>query len=279
MFRRATSSARLTGWHWSSRSWSRPPQVAKEAPVRLGALRLGLELVTLEVLIEQFESDVAASTANSKPHWQKFFKANPFALQQLFATPVTLYREHLHVKGGNAEGQGGRITDFACINPVTLSAFVVESKKPATALMTGTAYRGNGDAEIYPPSAELSGAVTQVLSQVASIREHFPALNVQTPSLGPIDPQDVEGALIIGRVDALSSLQLASFKRFRASLSGVTVLGFDEVLQGLKGLHQMLSTPPATLAAEITEAANVRELDGKPEPAGELGTAGAKSDA
>ncbi|WP_447924744.1 Shedu anti-phage system protein SduA domain-containing protein [Georgenia muralis] len=249
------------------------PRVAKENPAKLGALRLDLELVTLDVLIKRFEVDIAGSTANSEPHWQTFFKANPFALQQLLAAPVTLYREHLHVKGGNAEGQGGRITDFACINPITLSAFVIEIKKPATTLMTGTAYRGNGGAEIYPPSAELSGAVTQVLAQVSSMREHFPALRAQTPSLGPIDPQDVSGALIIGRVDALAPLQLASFKRFRASLSGVVILGFDEVLQRLKGLHEMLSTPPVVRAAESAESADARESHGERRPTGEAGTA------
>lgn len=230
------------------------PKVARSSPLQFGRLRQDLELVSLDVLTQQFEQGLL-NAPKQEAFWQAFFKANGFALQLLFAAPVTLYLEHLHVKGSNAVGQGARITDFALVNPITLSAYVVEIKTPGVELTAPRPYRGSGDAAVYPPSAEVSGAIAQVQSQVSSMREHFPAIKGDTPSLGPIDPQDVSGALIIGRLDSLSAPQLASFKRYRAGLHGVTLLGFDEVLQRLTSLHQMLSTPPATIT-----------IDSDPEP-------------
>lgn len=78
--------------------------VAREDPPAFGRLRQDIDLVTLEVLIEQFRGGLEGKAAGSESWWQKFFKTNTFALQQLFAAPVALYKDQAHVRVTNAGG-------------------------------------------------------------------------------------------------------------------------------------------------------------------------------
>ena len=66
-------------------------KAAKEQPKEFGELRRDVELVTLKVLIEQFEGGLDGAIAAREDKWQEFFENNPFALQQLFAAPVIPY--------------------------------------------------------------------------------------------------------------------------------------------------------------------------------------------
>lgn len=257
------------------------PVVAREDPEQFGRLRQEVELASLDALIQRFALGLQTAANNKdEGYWQGFFRTNPFALQQLFSAPIDLYREHLHVRGSNGEGRGQRITDFAYINPITLSAFIIEIKTPGTKLTAKKEYRGASGSEAYAPHADLSGAVAQVQSQMASMREDFPDLKRRTPSLPDIDPHDVHGAVIVGRVGDLAGVdagqRLASFKRYRSALTGVTVIGFDEVLERLRALHRMLAGPSGALGeddadepdaeAETTPPAAVSEAarDGGP---------------
>jgi hypothetical protein len=212
------------------------PQVAHEAPERFGKLREDIELVSLEVLIGQFEHGLRHAAGN-EAHWQEFFAKNPFALQQVFAAPIVVVRDQVHVRGTDALGQGARITDFLCVNAVTRSAVVVEIKTPATSLMATTAYRGRGPAEAYAPHAQLSGAVSQVQAQMESV----PRDMGDSTQLGRIDRWHVRGAVIAGRASELGNEQRESFLRYRDGLTAVTVLAFDELCERLKQLHAVLS--------------------------------------
>jgi hypothetical protein len=159
---------------------------AVESPGELGMLRRDIELVSLEVLIEQFAEDMEGSRAKDEAHWQKFFETNTFALQQLFATPVALYKSQLVVKGINATGRGSRIADFMLVNTVTRSALVVEIKTPAAEL-TGKRYRGTGGSEVFLPHRDLLGAVTQIQAQIHSATTHLPHLLAHTPGAAALD--------------------------------------------------------------------------------------------
>ncbi len=215
------------------------PKVAHEAPKQFGRLREDIELVSLEVLIEQFEQGFAGRAARNEGHWQQFFATNSFALQQVFSAPILVVHSQVHVRGTDALGQGSRIADFLCVNAVTRSAVVVEIKTPATELMAAKAYRGSGTAEVYPAHRHLSGAVSQVQAQMESVPRDLKV----NPRLGSIDKCHVRGAVITGRVSRLSDEQRSSFLRYREGLTGVTILGYDELCQRLKHLHTMLKNP------------------------------------
>jgi hypothetical protein len=216
------------------------PKVAHEAPEQFGRLREDIELVSLEVLIEQFEQGLVGRAGRDEGHWQKFFTTNPFALQQVFSAPILVLRGQVHVKGTDALGQGSRITDFLCVNAVTRSAIAVEIKTPATELMATKAYRGSGTAEVYPPHRNLSGSVSQVQAHMESVSRDLR----DTPDLGSIDKWHVRGAVIVGRISELNDEQRTSFLRYRDGLTGVTVLGYDEVGERLRYLRALLKSPP-----------------------------------
>jgi hypothetical protein len=229
------------------------PAIAREAPERLIRLREDIELVSLKALINWFEKDLEGPHSRDEDHWQKFFQANHFALQLIFSTPIVVEHQHATVQAGDINGRGARITDFLCANSVTRTVLIVEIKTPGATLMSSTPYRGKGtDAAVYPPHTELSGPITQVQSQMAAVPRSLASR--LTPDLD-LDPwNDPRGAVITGRISTLDPQQRESFLRYRAGLSTVTVLGYDEVLERLKALHSTLSSPPSS-DDDLAEAA------------------------
>lgn len=221
------------------------PALAREAPERLGQLRADIELVSLEALIERFTMSLAGRHATDEPYWQDFFNTNRFALQQVFSTPLVVLREHAHVQAADVDGRGARITDFLCANTVTRTAIVVEIKTPAAKLVTDRPYRGRaGSAAVYPPHLHLSGAVSQVQSQLAAVPQDLAQRLDRTPELDIDAWHDPRGAVIAGRLSSLDGARRESFLRYRAGLSVVTVLGYDEILEHLIALHRMLQAAP-----------------------------------
>ncbi|MGZ0148980.1 Shedu anti-phage system protein SduA domain-containing protein [Kribbella sp. WER1] len=217
---------------------------AREAPAEFGKLRHDIELVSLETLIGHFGEGLRGDRSKDEAHWQRFFETNPFALQQLFAAPVALYGSQLTVKSSNAEGKGERIADFILVNTVTQNALVVEIKTPRTDL-TGPHYRGKGGAEVYPPHRDLAAAIAQVQAQIESAQLHLARIVSETPGWPSLDTCVVQGAVLAGTISTLTTEQRQSFMRYRNGLAGVEVLAFDEVLDRLKGLHQLLANSPA----------------------------------
>lgn len=234
------------------------PTIGREAPERLVRLREDIEAVSLNTVIEYFEKDLEGPYSRDENHWQTFFNNNRFALQLIFSTPVVVERQHATVQAGDIDGRGTRITDFLCANTVTRTIIIVEIKTPGATLMSATPYRGRGtDAAVYPPHADLVGPVAQLQSQMASVpRSLAPRL---TPDL-KLDPwNDPRGAVISGRLSLLDNEQRESFLRYRAGLSTVTVLGYDEVLERLRALRSMLASPSLLDEGESVPAAHSDE--------------------
>lgn len=230
------------------------PAIASEAPERLVRLREDIELVSLEALINWFEKDLEGPHSRDEDHWQKFFQANHFALQLVFSTPIVVERQHATVQAGDIDGRGSRITDFLCANSVTRTSLIVEIKTPGATLMSNSPYRGKKgtDSAVYPPHTELSGPITQVQSQMASVpRSLASRLRADLDLDAWNDPR---GAVVTGRISTLDPQQLESFLRYRAGLSTVTVLGYDEVLERLKALHSALRSRPSS-DDDLAEAA------------------------
>ncbi len=221
----------------------------KGHPKAFGRLRADLDLVTLDVLIEQFETSLTGPAARKEATWQTFFRQNVFALQQLFAAPITLVDEQVHVRIPSLRGTGTRAPDFLLVNTVARSVHLVEIKTPVTKMLAGT-YRGRDGAEVFPPDRELAGAVAQVQSQIQSAFTDLPLILQRTPDAPALDPSVIRGAVIAGSIADMSDTHRESFMRYRAGLAGVEVITFDEVLDRLKGLQQMLT---ATSQAESDE--------------------------
>lgn len=231
---------------------SAAPKIGRESPTRLVQLREDIELASLDTLIERFEADLDGGYSRDEGHWQKFFNANRFALQLLFSSPIVVKLEHAVVQAGDIAGRGSRITDFLCANTITRTAVVVEIKTPAAPLVSVKAYRGHEtDSAVFAPHSDLVGPVAQLQSQLASVPR---SLSARLRASDQIDPwNDVRGGLISGNISALNTEQRESFLRYRAGLTNITVLGYDEVLGRLKSLRDMLKDPPVEERASVEE--------------------------
>ncbi|GEB45737.1 hypothetical protein MTE01_16820 [Microbacterium testaceum] len=232
---------------------SAAPTIGRESPARLVQLREDIELASLDTLIERFAADLDGGHSRDEGHWQDFFNVNRFALQLLFSTPIVVKLQHAFVQAADIEGRGSRITDFLCTNTITGTAVVVEIKTPAAALMSANAYRGAGTGSaVFAPHAEFVGPLAQLQSQLASVPQSLASR--LRPSEG-IDPwNDIRGGLITGRISTLNDEQRESFLRYRAGLTNITVLGYDEVLERLRSLRDMLKEPPVEEDNPVEEA-------------------------
>ncbi|HBV09077.1 Shedu anti-phage system protein SduA domain-containing protein [Glutamicibacter bergerei] len=119
---------------------------------------------------------------------------------------------------------------------------VLELKTPKAKLSSSKIYRGAEEhgSDVYAPHEDLSGAVAQLLSQLASSREDFRLILQRTRAAEMIEPSTVIGALIIGTLTELSAEQKVSFELYRQSLHGFQILTYDELLERLKMLVVML---------------------------------------
>lgn len=215
-------------------------RLATEQPQAFGTLRENLQLVTLDVLIENFSNNLTGNGAKNEGAWQQFFTANTFALKQIFAAPVAFYGEQVHVRSPDMKGAGSQIADFVLFNTLTRSMVLVEIKTPSTALVAKNKYRGASSAEVYPPDKELSGAIAQLQAQMESARTDFEQIVRRTPGAAPLDTKVITGAVIAGTFSAMDQLRVDSFVRYRNGLYGIEVITFDEVLERLLALQTML---------------------------------------
>lgn len=216
--------------------------LARQPTTKLGRLRNDLNLVTLETLIDRFR-DALDDPNHSKQEsfWETFFTENPFALQQLFGAPVIHIGNQLQVQSPRSDGGGARITDFILSNSITKEGLIVEIKTPSVSLLhEAKPYRGTGSSAIFRPSDQLSGAVAQLQSQKEALRTRLEGKIEEDDPLHSLNSASPRGALIAGRVNALSGASLKSFRRFRDGLHDVTILGFDEVVDRLEELLKLL---------------------------------------
>ena len=193
-------------------------------------------------MIQRFEARLDGSHSADEKDWQAFFNANRFALQQIFSTPIVVVREQVQVGSADISGSGALIADFLCANTVTRTCVVVEIKTPSAKLVYRDPYRGQlgSPTAVHAPHRDLTGAVGQVQSHLHSAATDLALRLRRTPEENIDLVQDSRGAVIAGRLGALQGAQLDSFLRYRSGLSGVTVIGYDEVLEHLRALQSML---------------------------------------
>jgi len=136
----------------------RAPEIIRREPTVLALLQAELEIVTLDVLIERFESLLRRPT--SERDWQELFETNPFILAMIFGYPVVLQKGQATISGPGLNGKGEKITDFLVTHHLTSNCALLEIKKPRTALIS------HGRDRNTPKIAQdLTNAVVQVLDQ------------------------------------------------------------------------------------------------------------------
>lgn len=75
----------------------------------------------------------------------------------LFGQPIALLQAGASIGGQTLSGSGTKIADLLTKNALSHNAALVKRKRPKTALLSKTEYRGG----VFGPPEDLMGAVTQ----------------------------------------------------------------------------------------------------------------------
>ncbi|MGG2718536.1 Shedu immune nuclease family protein [Pseudomonas aeruginosa] len=209
--------------------------LAAEAPQELIRLHAEIERATLAQMIEKYEEMLKKKLPEAE--WQSFFERNIFILTMVFARPVRLLHTQFHAKPGRVDGKGAQIGDFLFAEHGFAMA-IVEIKKPASLLLRAKPYRNT---EVFAPSADLAGAVTQVLYQKNNIHQYW-LYHKESPELKDSRPDAVKCVVITGMLPK-DELQRRSFEVFRNSSKDVEIITFDELLAKLRLLSEHLASP------------------------------------
>lgn len=213
------------------------PTLAKDKPMALLALKSDIELVTLQQIIERYQAMLVKELTELK--WQSFFQENPFVLSLAFAIPTMLIEGNAYVGGTRIDRNGGKFADFLLANAVTGNLAIIEIKRPDTELLAKKEYRE----DVYGPSSELSGAITQVLDQRYRMQRTLSLLKEES-GRNAIFAYAIRCVVIAGRLPKNGPLQ-KSLELARNALNGVAVVTYDELLGRLVALRNAL-TPELT---------------------------------
>ncbi|OLP59737.1 hypothetical protein BJF93_21710 [Xaviernesmea oryzae] len=203
----------------------------KSQRVGLAKLHDEIELASLDELIARVEERFVERT--SELQWQKLLEANPFILDMAFNVPVLLVQGQAHVGGKVLNGSGEKIADFLFTNKLTDSIALLEIKTPGTELIGKREYRGG----VYTASAELVGAVAQVLDQIDKLRSDIYRHKAQNAPIS-LESYGIKGMILAGMIP--EGPRKRAFELYRSSLAGVTIITFDELLLKLKSLRDLL---------------------------------------
>lgn len=209
-------------------------KIATYTPEKLPQLRRDIELISLEQLISNFENYLQI-THNEK-EWQRFFKKNLFALQQVFGMPATLFRDEVTVGGQGLTGSGNKIVDFMFKNTLTDNIALVEIKRPEMPLFDPHEYRKG----VYGPHKELNKAITQALDQCFHLQSELPTLK-NNERRYDLESYNIRCIVVAGRTPSEDNDKKKSLELFRNNLRSVTIVTYDEILESLRTLHHFLS--------------------------------------
>ncbi|MCL4670390.1 DUF4263 domain-containing protein [Burkholderia pseudomallei] len=173
--------------------------------------------------------------SKSERDWQQFFRDNPFILRLAFGFPVLKMGDQVSVGGRKFDGTGDKIADFVVKAAATGNLGLIEIKTPQTELLASKkVYRR----DVYAPSWELSGAVSQVLDQANHLQRNLATLKDNSEDYS-VEAFAINAVVIAGR-NPTERAERKSFEFYRSSLRSVLVLTFDELLNKLQQLLEVL---------------------------------------
>ena len=206
--------------------------ISENRPERLVRLQNDIELVNLDVLIDRFEVMLRAN--HGEPVWQEFFDENPFILSQAFGYPIIKVGQQTSVGGRRLTGKGEKITDFLVKNSLTNNTAVVEIKTPSAKLLKKNQYRSG----VFAPSNILTESTIQALDQKYQFERDIFGIRGRS-RVDDIETYAVQCCLVIGRIPETED-EKKSFELYRGNSKDVQIVTFDELLQKLVELRDLL---------------------------------------
>lgn len=172
-------------------------------------------------------------TNNSEDFWQQTFNEHSYVLSQVFAVPVVFVQEKAYMGGARLDRSGGKYLDYLFAAESSSEVLLVEIKTP-TARLLGSEYREG----VYGPSAELAGAIVQVLTYKSHLTQDLKRLTEGTPhELKAFNPRSV---VVLGnsKSELLDHSLRRSFELFRSSCD-VEIITYDELFRKVEVLAQL----------------------------------------
>lgn len=173
------------------------------------------------------------ATNSNEEFWQRELSKHTFILSFLFAYPVVVIGGKAYVGGKEYDNTHGNLVDFLARVPTSRNAALIEIKTPGTRLLAAEYRQG-----VFPPSTELTGAVSQVIHYRESLVE-----DVRIRHTADLSVSEPRCLIIAGSAasELVDDFRKRSFERFRERLLGVHIITFDEVLRRIEDLDALLS--------------------------------------
>lgn len=197
-----------------------------------------IDATYIDDVILKYESliDAKSETPTLEKKWQKFLKENSWIFSYIFSFPIILLDDEAYVGGKNLSNKNGKVTDFSVKNDLTDNVAFIEIKTHKTELLVkGKAYRG---VDVFAISSELTGAISQVLSQRDNFQKHFSVHKMNSDEA--FESFNSKCVVVMGSLSDLNKKQLGSFELFRSNSKDVEILTFDELLGRFKNLKQLM---------------------------------------
>lgn len=207
--------------------------IANSNPDKLLKLYGDIELATLDMLISQFSEMLSKKISEKK--WQDYLNNYPLILNMAFGVPIIKVQDQASVGGKKLSGKGESIVDFLVKNSLTHNSSIVEIKTPQTILLNKKPYRN----EVFVASTALTGSIGQLLNQ----KYHFEQEIVQKTKnsvVQNVKSYSVHCCLVIGVLPSDEG-QRKSFELIRGNSKEVNIVTYDELLEKLKQIREILS--------------------------------------
>lgn len=198
----------------------------------LAQLDAAVNLSRMQALVSEWRDRFGNS---DEGYWQTELTASPWVIAQAFSAPVFLFQSKAYVGGKLLDRSGGSEADFIYEKNLTGSVAIVEIKTPALDLLRNTVYRGG----VFAPSAELTSAVAQTLHYRESLLREADRFENRSKGVRVVGPRCI---LIAGSIESLGEDEdrVRSFELFRGELRNVELVTFDELIQKVQLLIDLL---------------------------------------
>lgn len=188
-----------------------------------------INVAYLDDVIDRFET-LNKSKVDNEKDWQKFFEDHGWILANLFPFQVVIREREAYVGGKTIGNKDGRVVDFLFENGFKDNYALLEIKTHKKSLLKAAPYRAP---DAYAIHDDLSGAISQCLDQKHTFLKNM------SQSLKILDPKVV---LVCGTKATLNESQASCFELLRANQKNIDIVTFDELLEKIRGLRDILKS-------------------------------------
>ncbi|HBN04589.1 MAG TPA: hypothetical protein DD434_02200 [Bacteroidales bacterium] len=210
-------------------------KISHEDEQSLTELKDSTDLTYLTYLCAKFEQKLIENHTESI--YQKFFEENTLLLTMFAGSPYIKYKNQAYVGGKSFDNSNGQFPDFLYKHKISNNTFIIEIKKPQTSLLDKIPYRKTG---VYSPSKELSGSISQLLTQKYQLETDIATL-IKNAEDREVEAYNVQGLIIIGSLYSLENKEMKrSFELYRNNQKNIRIITYDECLEQLKAFIDLL---------------------------------------